>query len=108
MCKNPVLVVCRMTFQDFLKQYLRVEMCNLNLSDVLCGEDYKWRLTEFNGSWKTGSTAGGNHELRKNVYPPTMSDPLHIDVPLLRPFVVHSQEAYKYLTVLCTQLLCRH
>ncbi|XP_073527983.1 calpain-8-like isoform X2 [Phyllobates terribilis] len=52
-----------MAFHDFLKEYHRVEICNINLSEVCCGDDFKWCLTEFNGSWKNGSTAGGNKDL---------------------------------------------
>ncbi|XP_069624541.1 calpain-8-like isoform X1 [Ranitomeya imitator] len=52
-----------MAFPDFLKEYERVEICNINLSEVCCGGNFKWCLAEFNGSWKVGSTAGGNDDL---------------------------------------------
>ncbi|KAG8584483.1 hypothetical protein GDO81_008842, partial [Engystomops pustulosus] len=46
-----------MRFSDFLKQFRLVEICDLQLSSARCGD--KWCLTEFNGSWKTGSSSGG-------------------------------------------------
>uniref|UniRef100_A0A8C5PEH6 Uncharacterized protein n=1 Tax=Leptobrachium leishanense TaxID=445787 RepID=A0A8C5PEH6_9ANUR len=53
-----------MPFPDFLKEYHRIEVCNLNLSNALPCEDQKWCLTQFTGSWKIGFNAGG---FRKNT-----------------------------------------
>ncbi|KAM4042933.1 calpain-8-like [Anomaloglossus baeobatrachus] len=53
-----------MAFPDFLKEYQRVEICHLTMSEICCGDDFKWSLTEFSGSWKVGSSSGGNKSLK--------------------------------------------
>ncbi|XP_035261352.1 calpain-2 catalytic subunit-like [Anguilla anguilla] len=48
-----------MSFSEFLRQYSRVEICNLS-PDALTDDDYKkWSLSKFEGTWRRGSTAGG-------------------------------------------------
>ncbi|XP_073527980.1 calpain-2 catalytic subunit-like [Phyllobates terribilis] len=51
------------SYPDFLKEYIRVAICDIYMSEVCCGDNYKWCLTEINGSWKKGSTAGGRNSL---------------------------------------------
>nr|XP_057914489.1 calpain-2 catalytic subunit-like [Doryrhamphus excisus] len=48
-----------MSFSDFLREYSRLEICNLT-PDALTGNEYKkWAETEFEETWRTGVSAGG-------------------------------------------------
>ncbi|XP_077341942.1 calpain-2 catalytic subunit-like [Lithobates pipiens] len=48
-----------MSFDDFLRHYSRLEICNLT-PDTLSSEKYKkWSLVKMDGMWRRGSTAGG-------------------------------------------------
>lgn len=49
----------RMSFSDFLRQFSRLEICNLSLDSLSSEEVHKWSLVLFNGRWTRGSTAGG-------------------------------------------------
>ncbi|CAN2387500.1 Belongs to the peptidase C2 family [Pristimantis euphronides] len=48
-----------MAFSDWVKQYSRLDICNLSPDSLTSNENYKWNTTLFNGSWIRGSTAGG-------------------------------------------------
>ncbi|KAM4043637.1 calpain-8-like [Anomaloglossus baeobatrachus] len=50
-----------MPFSEFVKEYYQVEICDISMSEVCAGDNYRWCLTEFNGSWKKGSTSGGKN-----------------------------------------------
>ncbi|XP_068424552.1 calpain-2 catalytic subunit-like isoform X2 [Clinocottus analis] len=48
-----------MSFSDFLRQYSRLEICNLT-PDALTGDDFKkWAESEFEETWRRGVSAGG-------------------------------------------------
>lgn len=49
----------RMSFSDFLRQFSRLEICNLSPDSLSSEEVHKWSLVLFNGRWTRGSTAGG-------------------------------------------------
>nr|XP_015218023.1 PREDICTED: calpain-2 catalytic subunit-like [Lepisosteus oculatus] len=54
-----------MSFTEFMKQYSRLEICNLT-PDTLSSDSYKrWSVSKFDGAWRRGSTAGG---CRNNPY----------------------------------------
>ncbi|XP_058389626.1 calpain-8 [Diceros bicornis minor] len=48
-----------MSFADFLRQFSRLEICNLSPDSLSSEEVHKWNLVLFNGRWTRGSTAGG-------------------------------------------------
>ncbi|XP_019726003.1 calpain-2 catalytic subunit-like [Hippocampus comes] len=47
-----------MSFSDFLREYSRLEICNLT-PDALTSEYRKWAETEFEETWRIGVSAGG-------------------------------------------------
>ncbi|XP_032322516.1 calpain-8 isoform X2 [Camelus ferus] len=48
-----------MSFSDFLRQFSRLEICNLSPDSLSSKEVHKWNLVLFNGRWTRGCTAGG-------------------------------------------------
>lgn len=58
----------RMAFNDFMRHYSRLEICNLT-PDTLASDRYKkWSLLKLDGNWRRGATAGGcrNYPSKKN------------------------------------------
>ncbi|XP_041034615.1 calpain-2 catalytic subunit-like [Carcharodon carcharias] len=48
-----------MSFNEFLQNFSRVEICNLTPDTLSSEEVNKWSMMIYNGSWRSGSTAGG-------------------------------------------------
>lgn len=48
-----------MSFSDFVRQYSRLEICNLTPDALSDDSISKWALSKFDSSWRRGSTAGG-------------------------------------------------
>uniref|UniRef100_A0A8B9H955 Si:dkeyp-50d11.2 n=1 Tax=Astyanax mexicanus TaxID=7994 RepID=A0A8B9H955_ASTMX len=48
-----------MSFSDFLKEFSRLEICNLTADALQSSELKKWNSSLYTGEWRRGSTAGG-------------------------------------------------
>ncbi|CAG0913660.1 unnamed protein product [Notodromas monacha] len=53
-----------MSFKDFMKNFMRLEICNLNPDSLEDEEEpaddkKKWEMSVYEGAWVRGSTAGG-------------------------------------------------
>ncbi|XP_044044792.1 calpain-8 isoform X1 [Siniperca chuatsi] len=48
-----------MSYTDFLRQFSRLDICNLTPDTLSSGEVGRWNYREFEGVWRVGSTAGG-------------------------------------------------
>lgn len=55
--------VSRMSYNDFCRNYSRIEVCTLTPDTILDDSVKHWSVSKFDGTWRRGSTAGGcrNH-----------------------------------------------
>uniref|UniRef100_A0A2K5MMR0 Calpain 8 n=1 Tax=Cercocebus atys TaxID=9531 RepID=A0A2K5MMR0_CERAT len=65
-----------MSFSDFVRQFSRLEICNLSPDALSSEEVHKWNLVLFNGRWTRGSTAGGCQNYPGKWYDLCSSQPL--------------------------------
>ncbi|XP_044151507.1 calpain-8-like [Bufo gargarizans] len=52
-----------MPLEEYKNRFKVLEICNIHLSEVCCGDDFNWSLTEFNGSWQKDISDGGKKGL---------------------------------------------
>ncbi|KAK7143664.1 hypothetical protein R3I93_014735 [Phoxinus phoxinus] len=48
-----------MSFSDFMREFSRLEICNLTADALQSSEVKKWNTSLYPGEWRRGSTAGG-------------------------------------------------
>lgn len=49
----------RMSFDDFKRNFTKLEMCNLTPDTLQCEERHSWTVSVNEGRWVRGSSAGG-------------------------------------------------
>lgn len=57
--KASLFLPGRMSFSDFLREFSRLELCNLTADALQHSQMKKWSSCLYQGEWRRGSTAGG-------------------------------------------------
>lgn len=70
-----------MSFSDFVRQFSRLEICNLSPDSLSSEEVHKWNLVLFNGRWTRGSTAGGCQNYPGEAQCHLLSSPFSVRSP---------------------------
>ncbi|KAK5621336.1 Calpain-1 catalytic subunit [Crenichthys baileyi] len=72
-----------MSFSDFLREFNRLEICNLTADALQHTQMKKWNTALFGGEWRRGSTAGGcrNYPATFWLNPQFKIKLLHPDAP---------------------------
>ena len=73
-----VYLCSRMAYTDYVQQYSRVDICNLTPDLPSSDHVGQWALQQFEGTWKSGSTAGGSSRNTGILHMPVWLHYLHV------------------------------
>ncbi|CAB1333130.1 unnamed protein product [Coregonus sp. 'balchen'] len=72
-----------MSFRDFLREFSRLEICNLTADALQASQVKKWSSALYPGEWRRGSTAGGcrNYPVQSGPSAPRRRWPIRLQLP---------------------------